>query len=94
MLRTLQPFKMINPHFRQGKSLANEVAPSSQATTPVSDGPAQVLLSLSPMAGHLILINRCPCQLPSRRNACHSRAELARAEAQEGEETASHDPAT
>lgn len=72
----------------------SEAAPNSQATAPVSDGPAQVQLSLSPMAGHLILINRCPCQLPSRRNACHSRAELARAEAQEGEETASHDPAT
>lgn len=72
----------------------SEATPSSQATTAVSDGPAQVLLSLSPIAGHLILKNRCLCQLPSRRNACHSRAELARAEAQEGEETASPDPAT
>lgn len=64
------------------KEAGKEATPSSQAT--VSGGPAQVLLALCPMAGHSILINKCPCQLPSHRNACHSRAELARAKLRKG----------
>lgn len=79
--RTLHPLNGKST-LRMRKEAVQGGTPSSQAT--VSDGPAQVLLALCPMAGHLILINKCPCQLPSRRNACHSRAELARAKLRKG----------
>lgn len=80
-LKTLHPLNGKSTLWMR-KEAGKEATPSSQAT--VSDGPAQVLLALCPMAGHLILINKCPCQLPSHRNACHSRAELARAKLRKG----------
>lgn len=82
--RALKSLKKRNPRFGPGESLESEAAANPQATTRLSDSPMQLPFFPYPMAGHLILRNRRRCQLPSRRNACHSRAERARAKLRKG----------
>lgn len=79
--------KWVTP--RQGGPTRREWSCRRRSSHRAARGPRG---SRSPFPRHLILINRRPCQLPWRRNACHSRAALAGAEAQEGEETATLQP--